>query len=1055
MIRIAHISDIHVRLLKYHDEYERVFEDLYSKLHNLRPDIIVNTGDTGHSKTQMSPELVGVVSRHFRKLSEIASLYIILGNHDLNLMNANRKDAITPIVESMNVKNVHLLKKSGPVVVPHGSPGVTFWVFGIGDAENYPTPESWASEKSRINIGLFHGSINNCVTDSNWRMRQAEHDVAIFSGLDYVLMGDIHKQQFMDPHRRIGYAGSLIQQNFGEDPEKGFLVWDIESKDRHTVYPVHLSGSRKFYTVRLNDDLGFPPQKIEPESHVRVFPPKSLTLVEQKTVEKTARKLFSTKNVLVLPPQNATVVASNVPKGDVTSGNIRKLPEQERLLRDWLSRNSVSDKLAEMVVELNRSYHSSYDSQDEVARDVTWRLNKVAWSNMFNYGEDNCVDFENFAGLVGLFAENSRGKSSFIDIITEVLFDKVTKGITKNLHMINDNKEVATILADVTVDGQDYIIERTIDRIKYGQRKKEEKEWGKTTCNFYKVLPDGKRESLNGDLRPATEKQIRNMIGTFDDFMLTSLTSQVNQLDIINCKETERKKILYKFFDLDLFERNALAAKEDSKEWYDKLALLESQGITDALASVSASLRGLSEEIRNTQSTVDKGKAELEEIGDQILRRSSERVKVDEGVRDEADVIASLVEIDREISALRLTHESLLSERKNLEERSRHLSHQEDDLESLKRESEGHLLAQKSLESSRARLTTLKTRIAGDKKKLRLLQEVPCGDKFPTCKFLVDAFEVSRGLPDIERRLTDVESEISRFESDEQRLLPSSQRYAQVLREEVDTRLLASELSSVSLKLENVELKISQAVRDRESSVLDLERCERFRKDFQENMAIDREISALSSQRSRAQREIESAQERLRDLLFQQGAADSRLEKLKSDMKLLEEARARVTAFEYYIQAMGKDGIAYEILTKKLPLINEEINKILMNSADFTVSIEHDQEEQSIRLYLQYGDYRSRILELAGGAEKMLSSVAIRVALISISNLPKTNLFIIDEGFGKLDPKNLEAVGKMFDYLKTVFEHVITISHIDVMKDMVDDTIEISVDEEGYSHVEA
>jgi len=118
------------------------------------------------------------------------------------------------------------------------------------------------------------------------------------------------------------------------------------------------------------------------------------------------------------------------------------------------------------------------------------------------------------------------------------------------------------------------------------------------------------------------------------------------------------------------------------------------------------------------------------------------------------------------------------------------------------------------------------------------------------------------------------------------------------------------------------------------------------------------------------------------------------------------------------------------------------------------VFIEHDQEEQSIRLYLQYGQYKSRLLELGSGAEKFLASIAIRNALLNISNLPKTNIFIIDEGFGKLDLKNLEAIQRMFDYLKSVFDHVWIISHLDVMKDLVDNVIEITVDDEGYAHVE-
>ena len=49
-MKIAHISDIHVRNYKYHYEYREVFQQLFDKLEELKPDIIVNTGDTAHTK---------------------------------------------------------------------------------------------------------------------------------------------------------------------------------------------------------------------------------------------------------------------------------------------------------------------------------------------------------------------------------------------------------------------------------------------------------------------------------------------------------------------------------------------------------------------------------------------------------------------------------------------------------------------------------------------------------------------------------------------------------------------------------------------------------------------------------------------------------------------------------------------------------------------------------------------------------------------------------------------------------------------------------------------
>ena len=84
--------------------------------------------------------------------------------------------------------------------------------------------------------------------------------------------------------------------------------------------------------------------------------------------------------------------------------------------------------------------------------------------------------------------------------------------------------------------------------------------------------------------------------------------------------------------------------------------------------------------------------------------------------------------------------------------------------------------------------------------------------------------------------------------------------------------------------------------------------------------------------------------------------------------------------------------------------------------------------------------------------EKFVSSLAIRVALINVSNLPRPNFLAIDEGFGNLDSANLNSIFSLFDYLKLNFDFMIVISHIDLMKDATDNILEITQNK-GYSKV--
>ena len=158
----------------------------------------------------------------------------------------------------------------------------------------------------------------------------------------------------------------------------------------------------------------------------------------------------------------------------------------------------------------------------------------------------------------------------------------------------------------------------------------------------------------------------------------------------------------------------------------------------------------------------------------------------------------------------------------------------------------------------------------------------------------------------------------------------------------------------------------------------------------------------------------------------------SRVEKLNTQLKVQ----------DLFIQATSSRGIPVQIINFLLPKINAEISKILKGVVGFTAVLEADLESNAMDVFIDYGDSK-RIIELASGMEKMISSLAIRVALINISSLPKTSMLLIDEGFGTLDETNLESCGRLLHSLKKSFRNIIVISHIDEIKDIVDNSIEI------------
>jgi DNA repair exonuclease SbcCD ATPase subunit len=148
--------------------------------------------------------------------------------------------------------------------------------------------------------------------------------------------------------------------------------------------------------------------------------------------------------------------------------------------------------------------------------------------------------------------------------------------------------------------------------------------------------------------------------------------------------------------------------------------------------------------------------------------------------------------------------------------------------------------------------------------------------------------------------------------------------------------------------------------------------------------------------------------------------------------------------------AVGRDGVPYELMSKAIPNIEAEINNILSQVVNFTVSLQVDGKNINGKLTYDYD--RIWPLENSSGMERFVSSLAIRVALMNASNLPKSNFMIIDEGFGVLDAEHIGSMQTLFNLLKTQFDLILIVSHLETTRDMVDNLIEIRR-EDGYSYV--
>ncbi len=1042
-MRIAHISDLHIRNFKYRKEYLTAFEILYGKLKELKPDLVINTGDTVHSKLSVSPELFDDVASHLLAVSSIAPYWVILGNHDLNLKNADRTDAISPIVRALQGRTKNEIRMPQPV---HGGPermlkgafpDFAFWNYDIRKPITKVDPQD-----EDVNIGLYHGSISGCVTDQGFVMDEAEAEVAQFKGMDFVMMGDIHKRQsFRDG--RMQYPGSLIQQNYGESLEKGFLLWEINSRDDFKVDFHQVDGvPGRFFTIQVPSNLDLSSVDIPKGSRVRAIVQGEFSPSKRLELERLLTEKFAPLEVIAPDASGERTKSDSVSIDDLVES-------REQMMRDHLKERKLSDADIDAVVKLFSEYEKGLDI-DSSARGTTWQLKKISWDNMMNYGDGNVIDFTKLKGLVGVFAPNASGKSSIFDILLQSLFDKVSKDVPRNIDLVNDNKDSGKMSVELESAGTPFSIERTIERIHYGQRKLTEvKQWGKTTLDFSSV-----DESLNGVSRPETERAIRGVIGNFEDFSLTTMLSQ-NPIfglpgggDIINCRETDRRKIMFRFLDLDVYERVNQLCREELKSVLGTIKTQERD-------TVAAKIDSTTGELNSKQSEFERRSAEVRQTEDELSAKKQDlsRLEADGRLQDAIDLVRledavaisekSLRAINKSVESLQYTanvfqekYENLLLNRPNRPEMS---------LADLANRMDVVLVQR---ESNMLSLSKQKDALARGKKSLVTLENVPCEGKFPTCKFISEASEFLTQREVIEAAVNLHEAIVSASNQEVSALEELEIQHADVVRWERD-------LAETKLRFETAKFDLEKAQSEQKGAVAALQNAKIALEEASASIdvTIRSQIEDLKLQIEKLQSALADDRRLLETILKSLGALDSKKRSLQTDLDKIDAQQAKVKVYEQLVEMTGKNGLPYKILALVLPLINDEIAKILSGIVKFNVFFEDDLEEQSISLYIRYGDFKSRPLSLGSGAEKFIASLAIRVALLSVSSLPKTDILIIDEGFGKLDPEHLEALQKMFEYLKGAFGSVFIVSHVDFMRDIVDHSIEIAA-QNGYAHVE-
>lgn len=1030
-MRFAHIADTHIRNLKYHFEYKEVFKQLYKSLKEEKVDYIIHCGDIAHTKTQISPEFVDMCRDFFQNLAAIAPTYVILGNHDGNLRNGSRQDALSPIAKAINDPNLILLKSAGETKI---NDKFCLNVLSVFDEDNWVEP----SDYDAINIALYHGAIDKSKTDSNWTLG-GDHSIEIFEEFDFGFLGDIHKTQQLDKEGRIWYAGSTVQQNFGETLDKGYLLWDIESKDQFTTKLITFDNPKPFVTLKLSEKGNLPRSKPPEGARLRIVSESNVSLDKVRKAVDIAKFKYNPESVTYLNRAAGKQIKVAAPEG-LEKQDLRDIKTQEALMSEYLKEYESTEEVLEKVYKLNKDFNKQIEENEDVMRNVNWSLQSLEWDNLFNYAEGNTIDFTKLEGIVGIFGKNYSGKSSIVDTLLYSMYNSTSKSIRKNLNIINQNKDECVATATIKVDGVDYIVERKSN--KYTKRLKGvETQEATTDLEFYSQDAIGNHTGLNGTSRQDTDKNVRRYFGTLQDFLATSMASQLDSLSFINEGSTKRKEFLAKFLDLEIFDKKFKMAKEASAEIKASLKRLEGIDFESDIKIIKSEIAKGELAIERNRAVCETLKSELAELTQETRKLQD---KIDSVPAEIIDPVMTAKRISEKEKTILQINAKKIEAQRGLEENKTKYEKIEDFLKSFeiqkyKKKKESFTKIKEELESLILQLQTL----SEQKSMLVLEQDKLCSSCYPLVGETVEEKSIEMSL--VTKKINSIG--VAHSHDEQVRVNNYIDKYNSLI-EKRDS--LANSITTSNLVIERADSILFKEQVELDELKVKATEYEDNKEAIENLKQLMTSKDNLTNQTECKEDELIACDQRIMQLHKRHGSSEQKLAHTQQQYKEFRDLEKDFAAYHLFMVCCHPNGVSYEIIKERLPYINQEISKILTNIVEFEVFISNN--EDKLDIFIKHPSHDPRPLEMGSGAEKTIASMAIRLAFLTVSSLPKSDLFILDEPGTALDEENMEGFVRILDMVKGYFKTVLLISHLDSLKDCVDMQINIEK-RNGYAHV--
>lgn len=579
---IYHISDIHIFQSNYKN-LSSSFPILIEKIkaQGIEESLLVIAGDIFESKSYLNTDDIF----HWRsicyllKAANIKTL-MIPGNHDINPNSNMVRDNVTLLTSGY--KNIKVVNSTcildGEIF---GDSSLEFYIFSPIDGL---IPK--ILDNNNTKIAILHEPVNNALYDNGEKISGARFTAADLTDYDYVLLGDIHKMQFLSP--RIAYSGSFVQKTKGENLEKGFIKWNLQN-GKGEFHPILL---KEVYikVEAINDTCELPIiQKEQTIRHVSLFykdcSPEYIIALKE-TMVKNFGYIHRVMN-------NTKQTAIEVAKPEINHSTIIKtiLGETHPLL------DSILVHHQNVIRNRNENNFSTY------------KLNYLYFENIFCYGDQNYINFNNFHNdLVMLNGKNKEGKSSIIDIIIRVLFNEAVRGLKEDI--VNKSKARGFIKISFNIGADEYVVEQLYHRVSKNQQ--------------HRLYLNGK--NITKDTIIKTYDFLRSIIGNYHDFVnmttalqnrkflvdmtqndFVSLLTKITNVDVLKDVEVETKKeiaalkAVNKKYDADIakipeVKETDIIALETAKAEHTRVV----ESLYNNMSEITAKLLVLNKEFDNT-----------------------------------------------------------------------------------------------------------------------------------------------------------------------------------------------------------------------------------------------------------------------------------------------------------------------------------------------------------------------------------------------------------------------------------------------------------------------